>query len=88
MQWLNILAVLACPLMMIFCMKGMFFGNKNTDGKGQTNGQTGVSTQDFQNLQIKIAEMMEQNHNLTKELQSLKQSQTINESNNSIRSIS
>lgn len=28
MQWLNILAVLACPLMMIICMGGMFRGKK------------------------------------------------------------
>ncbi|NTZ19448.1 DUF2933 domain-containing protein [Paenibacillus sp. JMULE4] len=28
MNWLQLLAFLACPLMMLFCMKGMFGGNK------------------------------------------------------------
>ncbi len=80
MQWLNILAVLACPLMMIFCMKGMFTGHKKTDGKVNTNSQAGVSTQELQSLQIKMADLIEQNHQLSKEVQSLKQSQTTKES--------
>jgi hypothetical protein len=87
-QLLSILPLIACPLMMLFCMRGLFSGNKNANGKGQTNSQAGVSAQDFQSLQIKMAEMIEQNHHLTKELRSLKQSQPTNESNNSIRSIS
>ncbi|MCY9659489.1 DUF2933 domain-containing protein [Paenibacillus chondroitinus] len=82
MEWLKILPLLACPLMMIFCMKGMFTGHKHTDGKENTNGLASVSAQELQSLQIKMADLIEQNHHLSKEVHSLKQSQTTKESNN------
>jgi hypothetical protein len=63
-EWL---LLLACPLMMLFCMKGMFTGNKK-DNTPQSN----VSQQEMQQLQIRMGEMMEQNHKLMKELESRK----------------
>ncbi len=69
MNWLQLLTLLACPLMMIFCMKGMFSGNKDSKaGSAQAN----VSRQEIQNLQIKMADLMEQNQNLMKELKAEK----------------
>lgn len=70
MDW-SLLALLACPLMMLFCMKGMFTGNKDTKAN---SAQSNVSQQELQQLQIKMGEMMEQNHKLMKELESRKQS--------------
>lgn len=75
MGWETLL-LLACPLMMLFCMKGMFSGNKEKETKGnQTQQQS-----DFQSLQIKMADLMEQNHKLTQEVENLK-NQTIEDSN-------
>lgn len=70
MEWFSILAFLACPLMMLFCMKGMFTGNKDSKN---TSAQSNVSNQELQQLQIKMGEMMEQNHKLMKELESRNQ---------------
>lgn len=68
MEWL---LVLACPLMMLFCMKGMFTGNKE---KKESSPQSNVSQQEMQQLQIQMGEMMEQNNKLMNELESRKQS--------------
>lgn len=68
MEWL---LYLACPLMMLFCMKGMFTGNKDKKGNAP---QSNVSQQEMQQLQIQMGEMMEQNHKLMKELESRKPS--------------
>lgn len=75
MNWLQLLAFLACPLMMLFCMKGMFGGNKN---KKTGWVQTSVSRQEFQQLQIKMADLMEQNHKQMKEIEDLKAKQSNN----------
>ncbi len=69
MDWLHILTFLACPLMMLFCMKGMFSGSKD---KNNGSAQTNVSQHDMQQLQIKMADLIEQNHILTKEIDILK----------------
>lgn len=71
MDW-NILLSLLCPLMMLFCMKGMFNGHKH----GETNRteQSQVSAEEFQLLQTKMNELTEQNAHLLQEIQSLKQS--------------
>jgi len=66
MQWL---LLLACPLMMIICMAGMFGGNKNKKGDAS---QSGVSQQELQNLQIKMADLMEENQKLAREVQGMK----------------
>jgi len=42
---LETLLLLACPLMMLFCMKGMFSGNKEKETKGNPTQQS-----DFQSL--------------------------------------
>jgi hypothetical protein len=76
MEWLSILAFLACPLMMLFCMKGMFSGNKDKEVK---NVQPQVSPQDLQTMQIRMAEMMEQNHKLMKEIETIKTSTSTQE---------
>jgi uncharacterized protein (DUF3084 family) len=79
MDW-ALLLLLACPIMMLFCMKGMSGGNKDKDAKGKkTKGkemQPQVSQQEMQSLQIKMADMMEQNRELVKEVKALKESQS------------
>jgi hypothetical protein len=75
MNWLQLLAFLACPLMMLFCMKGMFGGHKD---KKAGSVQTHVSQEEFQQLQIKMADLMEQNHKQTKEIEGLKTKQSTN----------
>lgn len=72
MDW-SILLSLICPLMMLFCMKGMFGGHNHGDAKGRTE-QSQVSPEEFQSLQTKIAELAEQNAYLLKELQAMKES--------------
>lgn len=71
------LLLLACPLMMLFCMKGMFSGSK--DSKGNHTQQS-----EIQSLQIKMADLMEQNHKLTQEIDDLKRNQD-NQSSNVIQ---
>ncbi|WP_199622537.1 DUF2933 domain-containing protein [Paenibacillus alkalitolerans] len=69
MQWLQVLALLACPLMMLFCMKGMFGGSKESKtASAQSHGTDIV----IQQLQIHLADLMEQNHKLMKEIETLK----------------
>jgi len=68
MNW-SYLLLLACPLMMLFCMKGMFSGNKDKKGDAP---QSGVSSQELRDLQIKMADLMEQNQKLTREVQAMK----------------
>ena len=64
MSW-ELLLLLACPLMMVFCMKGMFSGNK--ESKGDQTQQS-----DLQSLQLKMADLMEQNNKLSQEMENLK----------------
>jgi len=68
MNWLQILPLLLCPLMMLFCMKGMFSGNKD---KNKESNHQQVSATELQALQIQVADLIEQNHNLKKEVQLL-----------------
>lgn len=68
MNW-TLLLLLACPLMMLFCMKGMSGGSKKTD---HDSGQPQVSQQDMQRLPIQMADLIEQNHKLTSEIESLR----------------
>lgn len=69
MNWLQLLVLLACPLMMLFCMKGMFSGRKDTTSD---SAQIHHLQQDLQQLQIKMAELMEQNHKQLKEIEALR----------------
>lgn len=76
MSW-ELLILLACPLMMLFCMKGMFSGNKNKDSKEKSNSQLQTSQQEeLQSVQLKMADIMEKNHQLMEEVKSLKASES------------
>lgn len=61
MEWLSTLAFLACPLMMLFCMKGMFSGGGKCD-------------KDQKGLTRKVEELIQQNQRLQNELETLKKS--------------
>ncbi|MBK4072916.1 DUF2933 domain-containing protein [Staphylococcus aureus] len=75
MSW-TLLLLLACPLMMLFCMKGMFGGNKNKDSKENSNSQLQTSQQEeLQSVHLKMADLMEQNHKLMEEVRSIKASE-------------
>ncbi|WJE80246.1 DUF2933 domain-containing protein [Bacillus sp. DX3.1] len=62
MQWLNLLLVLLCPLMMFFCMKGMHKGNHHQKG-GKYTSQTDSNQK-----------LLNENNKLRNEIQQLKQS--------------
>ncbi|MDF0727715.1 DUF2933 domain-containing protein [Cytobacillus sp. S13-E01] len=64
MSW-ELLLLIACPLMMVFCMKGMFSGKK--ESKENLTQQS-----DLQSLQLKMADLMEQNNKLSQEMENLK----------------
>lgn len=70
MTWLQILLLLACPLMMILCMRGMHGGHKHSEDKQM--GSSYVSQKDVHQLQIQLADLQEQNAQLTQELHSLR----------------
>lgn len=78
MEWLTLLLFAACPLMMLFCMKGMFFGNKKESTKSH-NVPDSTETNQMQSIQVKMAELIEQNHQLTKEVHSMKETKQLNE---------
>lgn len=61
MQWLNNFLFLLCPLMMIFCMKGLFGGHH----KHQSNSH---STND---LDHKVLLLETENQKLRKEIENL-----------------
>ncbi|WP_166240126.1 DUF2933 domain-containing protein [Paenibacillus turpanensis] len=67
MDW-SFLALLACPLMMLLCMRGLFSGNKNPKDAAQTD----AGHHEIQQLQIRMAELMEQNQKLMLEMEALK----------------
>jgi hypothetical protein len=50
MQWLHYLLVLACPLMMIFMMRGMHRGNNQKNGQHNHNENDGNLKADMENL--------------------------------------
>lgn len=63
--------------MMLFCMKGMFGGNKNKDSKENSNSQLQTSQQEeLQSVHLKMADLMEQNHQLMEEVKSMKASES------------
>lgn len=69
MTWLQIVALLACPIMMLFCMKGMF--TKNGCHK-ESHGKQEFVSNDIQLLKIRLDELSDQNRNLMNEIQSIK----------------
>jgi hypothetical protein len=59
MEWLlSVLPLLACPLMMLLCMKGMR-GNQDCHNKTKDN-----SMQEIESLKAKVTELTEQNQRL------------------------
>lgn len=54
MEWL---LYLLCPLMMLFCMKGMFTGGKKDCHSKQVN----VQNSDMKSLQMEVENLREQN---------------------------
>jgi FtsZ-binding cell division protein ZapB len=74
MSW-ELLLLLACPLMMLFCMKGMFTGNKDKKSASNNVAQQGVQQSDIQSIQVKMEELMEQNHELMTEINEMKKAQ-------------
>lgn len=60
MDWIQILLVLLCPIMMIFCMKGHLGGHKHShDSHGMTK------------LEKEVVNLHEENAKLKKELSEL-----------------
>ena len=59
MEWLPYLLLLLCPIMMIFCMKGM-------GGHGHKNHSHGTN-----DLNMKISKLEGENERLQKEIDSL-----------------
>jgi hypothetical protein len=66
MEWL---LYLLCPLMMLFCMKGMFTGGKKDCHSKQVNN----STDEMKSLQMQVRNLQEQNMKLMDEMKSFKQ---------------
>lgn len=60
MDWLQILSLLICPLMMIFCMKGMMGGHKHHHDSHSMN--------DIDNKMIKL---QAENDKLRKDIENL-----------------
>ncbi|MDQ0232404.1 DUF2933 domain-containing protein [Metabacillus malikii] len=60
MEWLQLLILLICPLMMIFCMKGMF-GHKNHDHHSNSSN----------NLNDKMLNLELENKKLREEIEAL-----------------
>ncbi|CAM3686799.1 hypothetical protein GCM10009865_43480 [Aeromicrobium ponti] len=65
------LLYLLCPLMMLFCMKGMFSG-----GKKDCTKKTSNSSDDIKSLHMQVQILQEQNTKLMEDMKSLK---TINQ---------
>lgn len=62
-QWISILSFLICPLMMLFCMKGMFSKNSHCSKEKISNGSADIVSQ--------ITELKEQNEELRSRLEKL-----------------
>lgn len=68
LEWL---ILLACPLMMLFCMKGMFSGSGKKDCNTKNAQSTDTST-DVASLQKQMNMITEQNKLLLEEINELK----------------
>ncbi|MED4569583.1 DUF2933 domain-containing protein [Brevibacillus agri] len=71
MEWLSILTLLACPLMMLICMKGMNHNHKGHVSSIKTDDPINVNE-----LQMQIKELTEKNQRLYQEVQALKGQKT------------
>ena len=76
MNW-SLLLLLACPLTMVFCMGGLFrFGKKQPD-TAQAPVARAVAADGLKALQIQVADLMVENHQLKAELQELRSSREL-----------
>lgn len=73
MTWIQIAALLLCPLMMLFCMKGMFRGHKHSH-----SGQQPSSATELQELKLLVNNLTEKNRLLTEEVQFMKKEKRVN----------
>lgn len=69
MEWL---LYILCPLMMLFCMKGMFSGGK----KDCNSKKTSNSSDYMKSLQMQMQNLQEQNMKLMNEMKSLKSNES------------
>ncbi|WP_170007212.1 DUF2933 domain-containing protein [Bacillus fonticola] len=77
MSWIPLLLLAACPIMMLFCMKGMSGGKK--EKCNTSKAKTGLEKpNDVQTLEMQVAELMAKNEELTKSVQALKSSPSHN----------
>ncbi|MGN7472171.1 DUF2933 domain-containing protein [Brevibacillus agri] len=65
MEWLSFLLLLACPLMMLLCMKGM--NHRGHGDSGKTENRT-----ELHELHVKIDELSRQNQQLQQDIQTMK----------------
>jgi cell division protein FtsB len=68
MQWL---LLLLCPLMMLFCMRGMHTGGKK-DCHSNHSMHSNSSSDEIQSLQKQLKTLQDQNMKLADEVKSLK----------------
>lgn len=73
MEWLSYLLVLLCPLMMIFCMKGMT-GHKHSRSVHQDAKEIAYlkDEQEMHELQQRLEYLIEQNEDLKSEIRHLR----------------
>ncbi|WP_050183915.1 DUF2933 domain-containing protein [Domibacillus robiginosus] len=79
MAWIQIVALLLCPLMMLFCMKGMFRGHKHSHSDQQQPSAT-----ELQELKLLVDNLTEKNRLLTEEVQFIKEEKRINNEQKSL----
>jgi hypothetical protein len=53
MSWLSILLLLMCPLMMIFCMKGMMGGHKHHDSHASNDLDNKMANLEAENKKLR-----------------------------------
>ncbi|WP_080837476.1 DUF2933 domain-containing protein [Cohnella massiliensis] len=66
MNWLQLVLLLACPLMMIVCMRGMSHGTHGSKDKNKspTHADDHSLQSEVQQLNFKMADMIEENRRL------------------------
>jgi hypothetical protein len=87
MSW-TLLLLLACPVIMLFCMKGMIGGNKNKSAEEHnSNHFQGSSQGEGEAVPLRMADVIEENHQLREELKFLKASEFKNDNTGRLENI-
>ena len=74
MNW-SLLLLLACPLTMVFCMGSLFrFGKKQQPDRAAAPVAHAMAAHDLKTLQMQVADLMVENHQLKADLQELRSS--------------